>query len=110
MSFANSMKLNELLQDVIDVVDVDVCVSGLRLDSREVVAGDLFVALPGMCQQGHQYIAAAIEAGAVAVLVDETVAGDLNDVAVPCLAVSDLKQKLGLIAERFMVFLRVRWL
>jgi len=104
MSFANSMKLNELLQDVIDVVDVDVCVSGLRLDSREVVAGDLFVALPGMCQQGHQYIAAAIEAGAVAVLVDETVAGDLNDVAVPCLAVAELKQKVGLVAERFYAF------
>jgi len=104
MTSVNAMTLNELLQDVIDVVDVDVAVSGLQLDSREVVAGDLFVALSGTREQGHQYVSDAIEAGAVAVLVDESVAGDLADVAVPCLAVTDLKQKLGLIAERFYGF------
>ncbi len=104
MTPANSMSLNELLQDVVDVVGVDVTVSGLKLDSREVIEGDLFVALPGTREQGHQYVSAAIDAGAVAVLVDGSVVGDLGDVAVPCLAVPDLKQKLGLIAERFYGF------
>jgi len=104
MTSVSAMKLNELLQDVTDIVDVDVTVSGLKLDSREVVAGDLFVALSGTREQGHQYVSAAIEAGAVAVLVDESVASDLADVAVPCLAVPELKQKLGLIAERFYGF------
>jgi len=104
MTSAKPMKLNELLQDVIDVAGVDVYVSGLQLDSRKVVKGDLFVALSGTREQGHEYVAAAIEAGAVAVLVDESVAGDMGDVAVPCLAVSELKQKLGLIAERFYGF------
>ena len=98
------MHLRELLQDVVDVIDVDVIVSGLKLDSREVIAGDLFVALSGTREQGHQYVSAAIEAGAVAVLVDESVAGAMDDVAVPCLTVSELKEKVGLIAERFYAF------
>ena len=104
MSVKRGMQLRELLQDVIDVVDTDVTVRGLKLDSREVVGGDLFVALSGTREHGHQYVSDAIEAGAVAVLVDESVDIDLVDVAVPCLAVSDLKQKLGLIAERFYGF------
>jgi len=104
MTFANSMQLRELLQDVVGAIDVDVAVSGLKLDSREVVAGDLFVALSGTREQGHQYVSAAIEAGTIAVLVDESVVGDLIDITVPCFAVPDLRQKLGLIAERFYGF------
>ncbi|HHJ80306.1 MAG TPA: UDP-N-acetylmuramoyl-L-alanyl-D-glutamate--2,6-diaminopimelate ligase, partial [Candidatus Tenderia electrophaga] len=104
MNSVNAMTLKELLQDVTQAVTMDVCVSGLQLDSRQVVGGDLFVALPGMREQGHQYIAAAIDAGAVAVLVDASLSDELGDVAVPCLAVPDLKQKLGVIAERFYDF------
>ena len=37
-------------------------------DSRLVQKGDLFVALPGVSSDGHKYIPAAIEKGAVAVL------------------------------------------
>ncbi|WOT07055.1 UDP-N-acetylmuramoyl-L-alanyl-D-glutamate--2,6-diaminopimelate ligase [Shewanella youngdeokensis] len=41
----------------------------LTLDSRAVKAGDLFVAMPGYQVDGRQYIGAAFEQGAVAVLV-----------------------------------------
>ncbi len=104
MASVNIMKLSELLQELVDGVDVDVCVSGLQLDSRKVVAGDLFIALSGTCQQGHQFVAAAIKAGAVAVLVDESVASELTDIAVPCVAVPELRNRVGLIAERFFGF------
>ena len=41
-----------------------------RLDSREVRPGDLFVALPGERQDGHAYVAAALAAGAAAVVAE----------------------------------------
>ena len=38
------------------------------VDSRQVVPGGLFVALPGERVDGHDYARAAVEAGATAVL------------------------------------------
>ncbi|MGL4648035.1 MAG: UDP-N-acetylmuramoyl-tripeptide--D-alanyl-D-alanine ligase, partial [Caldilineaceae bacterium] len=40
------------------------------LDSREVQAGDLFIAQPGSQTDGHQFIGAALERGAGAVLAE----------------------------------------
>jgi UDP-N-acetylmuramoyl-tripeptide--D-alanyl-D-alanine ligase len=44
-------------------------VRGAAVDSRRVRPGNLFVALPGERTDGHEHIAAAIEAGASALLV-----------------------------------------
>ena len=41
------------------------------LDSRDVQAGDLFVALPGQQTDGHTYIGAALERGAAAIIGEE---------------------------------------
>lgn len=41
------------------------------IDSRDVTPGDLFVALAGTATDGHKYIAAAVEAGAQAVIAEE---------------------------------------
>lgn len=41
------------------------------LDSRDVALGDLFVALAGQQTDGHNYIAAALERGAAAVICEE---------------------------------------
>ncbi|MGE5546138.1 MAG: UDP-N-acetylmuramoylalanyl-D-glutamyl-2,6-diaminopimelate--D-alanyl-D-alanine ligase [Solirubrobacterales bacterium] len=43
--------------------------SGVSIDSRSVVKGDLFVAIAGPNHDGHDFIKAAIEAGAAAALV-----------------------------------------
>ena len=43
-------------------------VAGITADSRQVVPGDLFAALPGVKVDGRRYIAEAVERGAVAVL------------------------------------------
>ncbi|QEX15842.1 UDP-N-acetylmuramoyl-tripeptide--D-alanyl-D-alanine ligase [Hypericibacter terrae] len=43
--------------------------TGVSIDSRTVEAGDLFVALKGPSFDGHDYIARALAAGAVAALV-----------------------------------------
>lgn len=73
---------------------------GLRLDtvhtatadSRQVRAGDIFVALPGQRSDGRQHIPAAIAQGAAAVLWEADGAHDLQLPAatVPGLAVSGL--------------------
>jgi UDP-N-acetylmuramyl tripeptide synthase len=44
------------------------CGAHLHMDSREVRQGDVFVAVPGHTGDGRNFIAAAIEQGAAAVL------------------------------------------
>ena len=89
-------------------VDVDqswltILVSGLQLDSRQVVAGDVFIACSGELHDGRDYIEQAIAQGAVAVLAqaDE---GPLNHhtvAGVPVIAVANLNAQLSDIAGRF---------
>ena len=49
------------------------------IDSRTVAPGELFFAVKGERLDGHDYVAAALEKGAAAVVVDRTtgVAGEL---------------------------------
>ena len=62
-------------------------VSGVTFDSREVGAGDLFVAMPGSVADGHQFVAGAFAAGAAAALVSQPVDG-------PHVLVPDVAQAL----------------
>ncbi|MGC5018105.1 UDP-N-acetylmuramoyl-tripeptide--D-alanyl-D-alanine ligase [Micromonospora sp. DT47] len=56
--------------------DPDARVTGpVEFDSRKVTAGALFVAFPGERVDGHDYAAAAVESGAVAVLGTREVPG-----------------------------------
>src|SRR5205814_1740950 len=45
-------------------------ITGLTSDSRRVKAGDLFVAVRGISQDGHDYIDDALRMGAAAVLAE----------------------------------------
>jgi UDP-N-acetylmuramoyl-L-alanyl-D-glutamate--2,6-diaminopimelate ligase len=48
----------------------DVLVTGVTLDSRAVLPGDLYAALPGFNVHGARFAADAVAAGAAAVLTD----------------------------------------
>jgi len=48
-------------------------VSGIAYDSRRVVPGSVFVAVPGAHVDGHDFVARAVAAGAVAVVVEHVV-------------------------------------
>ncbi len=79
----------------------------LRLDSREVVPGDAFFALPGARSDGRRFVDDAVARGAAALLVDVPADGapSGNDVVpalpVPCRAVPGLRMLAGRIASRF---------
>jgi UDP-N-acetylmuramoyl-tripeptide--D-alanyl-D-alanine ligase len=49
---------------------VDREITGWSVDSRSVQRGDLFFALRGPNHDGHAYVGAALEAGAVAAVVE----------------------------------------
>ncbi|WP_072846269.1 UDP-N-acetylmuramoyl-tripeptide--D-alanyl-D-alanine ligase [Rhodococcus tukisamuensis] len=67
-----------------DVPDPDVLVTGgVEFDSRKITSGGLFLALPGARVDGHEHAAAAVAAGAVAVLA-------ARPVGVPAIVVSPL--------------------
>jgi UDP-N-acetylmuramoyl-L-alanyl-D-glutamate--2,6-diaminopimelate ligase len=76
----------------------------LTEDSRTVVPGSLFVARAGLKSDGRAYIAEAVKAGAVGVLVQGEasaagVPGADSDLAV--LACEDVEKGAALLAERF---------
>ncbi|GAB3426877.1 UDP-N-acetylmuramoyl-L-alanyl-D-glutamate--2,6-diaminopimelate ligase [Massilia solisilvae] len=68
-------------------------------DSRLVRAGDVFFAWPGEAGDGRRYIAQAVENGAAAVVFEERGFAWDDSLAVPHLAVADLKQNAGPIAH-----------
>ena len=51
--------------------DKEVEVTAVTTDSRNVVKGSLFVAVEGICTDGHSYIGKAIEQGATVVVYDK---------------------------------------
>jgi UDP-N-acetylmuramoyl-tripeptide--D-alanyl-D-alanine ligase len=68
------------------------------IDSREVTPGALFVAFAGERVDGHDYAAAAVGAGAVAVLAAREVTGPAG-APVPTLVVADPQRALGALAR-----------
>ena len=72
------MRLNQLLAGVAltERRAGDVECSGICYDTRTMVPGCLFVALPGYKTDGHKYIAQALEQGAAAVLCQHPPEGE----------------------------------
>jgi UDP-N-acetylmuramoyl-L-alanyl-D-glutamate--2,6-diaminopimelate ligase len=92
------VQLQELLADV-DVVDVHgdatVEVSALAHDSRRVEPGACFACIVGATTDGHRHAPSAIDAGAVALLVERPLG-----LRVPEARVVDVRRALGPAASR----------
>jgi UDP-N-acetylmuramoyl-tripeptide--D-alanyl-D-alanine ligase len=76
-------------------------VEGVSIDSRTLKAGDLFIAIKGDAQDGHDHVARAFEAGAVAAVVSRERAGLLAALG-PLFAVDDTlgaMERLGVAAR-----------
>jgi UDP-N-acetylmuramoyl-L-alanyl-D-glutamate--2,6-diaminopimelate ligase len=74
-------------------------VRGITLASDDVVAGDLFAAVPGLHQHGSKFAGSAVAAGAVAILTDEDGATASAALGVPVLVVDKPRAVLGPIAS-----------
>jgi len=74
----------------------DTQVHGIAYDSRRVVDGVLFVAMPGTHADGHRYAAAAVEAGACAIVVEREL-----PLRIPQLVVPSVRRAIGPLAGEF---------
>lgn len=65
-------------QFVVEPIDAARLACGLSWDSRDIHADDVYVALPGERVDGHDFVAAALAAGASAVLVMQPLPEDVR--------------------------------
>lgn len=96
------MKLTTLLSKVrpLQILgNAEQDVTGVNMDSRQIKAGDLFVAVRGTQTDGHQYISKAIGQGAV-VVVCETLPEERPE-GITFVQVADTEDAVGKIATVF---------
>ena len=89
------------LREIAEVISAElvgdpeiIITSSVETDSRLVTAGSLFVAKPGEVTDGHLFVSSAIQNGAVAAIVEHSVAE-----SIPQLIVKDSVVALGLLAK-----------
>ncbi len=95
------MKLDSLLAGILEGPDAadQIDISYVTADSRDVVPGALFAALPGTRADGARFVPQAVAAGAAAILT--ATASDVGDPPVPVVRSPDPRRALALIAARF---------
>jgi UDP-N-acetylmuramoyl-L-alanyl-D-glutamate--2,6-diaminopimelate ligase len=90
----------ETLADAVGASEIGnpapVDISDLAYDARLVVPGALFACVPGQRADGHDFAAAAVEHGAVALLVERPL-----PLSVPQLVVADARLAMALAADVF---------
>lgn len=95
------------LQDIVPFLNLKtewqtLMVTGLAVDSRQVKAGNCFIAYPGDHSDGRRFLRAAEQAGAVCALVEaQGVADDHSQYSIPVIKVEGLRKQLGRIASEF---------
>ena len=97
-------KLSRLLSAIItedihggDGALADIAIEGLTADSRAVVPGGMFVAVRGTSADGHDYIPAALAAGAVAIVCEHVPDNHPGDAV--WIRVADSSVALGMLAS-----------
>lgn len=75
-------------------------ITGVNIDSRQVKANDLFVAVKGTQADGHVYIPKAIEQGATAILMSEPLPTEPAE-GVTYIQVADTEDAVGKVATQF---------
>ena len=74
----------------------DVLISDIKINSKEVKKGDLFVCTKGVTADRHDFVDDAVKNGASAIVASRKV-----DVAVPVIMVEDTNKELPLLCSRF---------
>ena len=110
MKQRSELTLHVLLEGLVEpstlAAAANVGVNGITQDSRQVGAGDIFIAVRGATTHGLQFAQQAVRSVASVVLWDDADAGmssvlDTLAQQAVCLQVDDLQHKTGEIASRF---------
>jgi UDP-N-acetylmuramoyl-L-alanyl-D-glutamate--2,6-diaminopimelate ligase len=94
------MKLSELaalIPNAVGIGDMELEVTGISMHSKQVASGDLFVCIPGIPgfqEDRHRYAGDAVQAGAVALVVER----DVECGGVPMIKVPDARYALARMA------------
>ncbi|KRA33309.1 UDP-N-acetylmuramoylalanyl-D-glutamate--2,6-diaminopimelate ligase [Rhodanobacter sp. Root627] len=106
-------RLDRLLLDIGDTALAqvagarDLSITGLAIDSRQIVRGDAFVALRGTQTHGIRFAPVAVQRGASVVLAEAPVPADIDTSSseaiegVPVVWIDHLASQVGEIAARF---------
>lgn len=86
-------KLNELYPDV----NFDTMIKSIKINSKEVTKGDLFVCTMGVTADRHDFIDEAIENGASAIIVSR----DVPPKGVPIIKVPDTNREFPFLCQKF---------
>lgn len=84
------------------VGDVDINISDIKVDSRKVEQGDLFICLSGFTNDGHDYANQAVEKGAVALICEKAL-----DVKIPQVIVKNSHDAMTYLADVFLSNLHI---
>ncbi len=103
--FKMAPKLSDYFQD--DEIraskgDLDRPISGLAMDSRRVMPGNLFFALPGRRADGNSFIDEAITRGAVAIVGEKI--PSVTAARVTYIQVADARRELARVSQRYFNF------
>ena len=94
-----AMKLSELAEGVSGAMvrgDPGTEIRGLAYHTRDVADGTLFFCVPGLSFDGHRFAAAAVEAGAAALVCERDTGVDATQVIVP-----SVRRAMALVASRW---------
>lgn len=95
------MKLEKILSDVAvleQTADAACEIGELKYDSRQVKAGDVFVAITGFETDGHKYIGKAVELGASVIVCEYIPEGGI---AIPYVRVESSRRALAQMAANY---------
>jgi UDP-N-acetylmuramoyl-L-alanyl-D-glutamate--2,6-diaminopimelate ligase len=99
------MKLSDLLRDVpvrATHGSLDAEISAVVADSRLATRGSLFVAIPGLQQDGSKFIKSAVDKGAIACVAQAILPARAGEIACPTyIEVDDARAAVALIAANF---------
>ncbi len=86
------------LPHTVDRSSLPVCTGAIRYDSRRVRTGDVFVCIPGVRTDGHNYAVQADQAGAIAIVASRDQLVTLPKFRSPIVGVSNPRRSLSTLA------------
>lgn len=96
-----SMSLADILVLFSIASDDEINISSLVLDSRQVTEGALFFAYPGTASDGRDFVLAAQEAGASAIVYEADNFELPDAISIPAFGVYQLRNMVGFVAHEF---------